>query len=165
MKMEMGKELKNANGVTLVALIVTLIVLAIITGIGISSAVGERGVISKTQEMKNDAETVQNQEDIIVNKILDRDFNYQVGGDDTEEIPTYTVTFCNWDGTELQAVTVNKGETAEYTGEEPTREEDDDYVYTFTNVWVTEKEGSIQASLDNINKDKTVYASFSYEEK
>ena len=46
-------------------------------------------------------------------------------------IPTYTIVFVNWDGTELQRVTVEEGEIPVYTGPTPTREDDDEYTYTF----------------------------------
>ena len=47
------------------------------------------------------------------------------------EINTYTVKFLNWDGTQLEAQVIKYGETPVYGGEEPTREADKDYTYTF----------------------------------
>ncbi|MBP5490677.1 MAG: hypothetical protein J6Y10_08785 [Lachnospiraceae bacterium] len=49
----------------------------------------------------------------------------------TTETNKYTVTFKNADGTILQTVTVAYGETPEYTGEAPTKPEDDENIYTF----------------------------------
>lgn len=46
-------------------------------------------------------------------------------------IPTYTATFKNWDGTELQRVTVERGLTPSYTGATPTKASTAEYTYTF----------------------------------
>jgi uncharacterized repeat protein (TIGR02543 family) len=43
----------------------------------------------------------------------------------------YTITFKNYDGTELQSSEVAYGETPSYTGETPTREQTAQYTYTF----------------------------------
>ncbi len=48
--------------------------------------------------------------------------------------PTYTITFANWDGTELQSSQVEEGTMPEYTGATPERPEDEQYTYTF-NGW------------------------------
>ena len=45
----------------------------------------------------------------------------------------YTITFVNWDGTELLKLTnVEEGTTPVYTGLTPTRPEDSDYTYSFS---------------------------------
>ena len=46
--------------------------------------------------------------------------------------PTYTVTFANWDGTELQSSQVEDGKMPIYSGETPVRPEDEQYTYTFS---------------------------------
>ena len=46
----------------------------------------------------------------------------------------YTITFANWDGTILQTIQVEEGQTPVYTGETPTRPSDEQYNYTF-NGW------------------------------
>ena len=43
----------------------------------------------------------------------------------------YQITFCNWDGTELQSSMCLMGELPEYLGETPVREADAQYTYTF----------------------------------
>ncbi len=45
--------------------------------------------------------------------------------------PTYTITFVNWDGTELQSSEVSENTMPEYVGETPTRPETAAYTYTF----------------------------------
>ena len=49
-------------------------------------------------------------------------------------INTYTITFEDWDGTELQSSQVAYGETPVYSGATPTRAADAQYTYTF-NGW------------------------------
>ena len=48
--------------------------------------------------------------------------------------PTYTITFANWDGSELQSSQVEEGTLPEYTGATPERPEDEQYTYSF-NGW------------------------------
>ena len=51
---------------------------------------------------------------------------------------TYTITFLNYDGSELQVLTeVKEGTMPEYTGETPTRPDDEQYTYIFTG-WTPE---------------------------
>ena len=42
---------KKENGITLIALVVTIVVLAIITGISINSLVSKKGTINETNEI------------------------------------------------------------------------------------------------------------------
>ena len=44
---------------------------------------------------------------------------------------TYTIRWCNYDGTTLETDTVTEGETPVYNGATPTRAEDDLYTYAF----------------------------------
>ena len=50
--------------------------------------------------------------------------------------PTYTITFANWDGTELQSSQVEEGTLPEYTGATPVRPEDEQNTYSY-NGWST----------------------------
>ncbi len=47
-------------------------------------------------------------------------------------IPVYTVRFENYDGTELQTVTVDSGEIPSYSGDVPEKPDTDQYSYSFT---------------------------------
>lgn len=70
---------------------------------------------------------------------------------------SYTVTFCNTDGTVLQTLAVKEGATATYTGTTPTKAYDSSNHYTFAG-WV-DGNGKT-ADLSNITADTKVYASF-----
>ena len=61
-----------------------------------------------------------------------KDFNPILPIDPSEK-NVYTITFINWDGSELLKLTdVEEGTKPVYTGPTPTRPEDEDYTYTFT---------------------------------
>ena len=44
---------------------------------------------------------------------------------------SYTITFVNWDGSNLQTLSVTEGEMPQYTGSTPARPDDEEYTYTF----------------------------------
>ena len=46
-------KLKNSKGITLVALVVTIVVLLILAGISINMVLGENGLIAKAKEARN----------------------------------------------------------------------------------------------------------------
>jgi len=45
--------------------------------------------------------------------------------------PSFTISFVNWDGSNLQTLSVTEGEMPQYTGSTPTRPDDEEYTYTF----------------------------------
>jgi len=45
--------------------------------------------------------------------------------------PSFTISFVNWDGSNLQTLSVAEGEMPQYTGSTPTRPDDEEYTYTF----------------------------------
>ena len=63
----------------------------------------------------------------------------------------YTVNFCNYDGTVLQSVVVEQGQTAYYTGETPSRPSDNYCKYSFAG-W--------DLPNDNIQRNMTIIALF-----
>lgn len=56
--------IKNNNGITLIALVVTIIVLIILAGISINLVLGENGIITRAKEAKKVQEIVQIKEEI-----------------------------------------------------------------------------------------------------
>ena len=68
-----------------------------------------------------------------------------------EELEYVDITFLNYDGTELYRTEVEKGKNVSYYGNTPTRERDEDYIYTFEG-W--------DKSLTNIQEDTVFTAEF-----
>ena len=62
----MKEKLKNRKGITLIALIVTIIVLLILAGISIGAITGDNGIIKQAKNAKNDTEYQQWEEQIDV---------------------------------------------------------------------------------------------------
>lgn len=77
----------NLNkGITLVALVITIVILIILATITINSAFGEGGLIQKAQQAKNLTEEATKKEQEALNSILDEYAN--IMAEDTETIPT-----------------------------------------------------------------------------
>ncbi len=75
---------------------------------------------------------------------------------ESSAILKYHVIFLNYDETCLYETDVKSGEEAIYKGEEPTREEDDDYTYIFKG-W--------DKDLSNIQSDLTTKAQYEQKSK
>lgn len=54
------KNIKQNSGITLVALIITIVILLILAGVSIASFVGDKGLLNETKDMKNNIEDIQN---------------------------------------------------------------------------------------------------------
>lgn len=52
----MKKKLENNGGITLIALVVTIVVLLILAGVSISMLAGENGIITQAQKSKEETE-------------------------------------------------------------------------------------------------------------
>lgn len=50
----MKEKIRKEKGITLVALVVTIVVLLIITGVGIHLVIGDNGIISKADEARDE---------------------------------------------------------------------------------------------------------------
>ena len=51
----------STAGITLVALVITIVILLILAGVSIASFVGDHGLFNETKDMKNNIEDIQNQ--------------------------------------------------------------------------------------------------------
>ena len=51
--MKQGTNLKNKNAITLIALVVTIVVLLILAGVSINLLVDENGIIQKSKDARN----------------------------------------------------------------------------------------------------------------
>lgn len=69
-----------------------------------------------------------------------------------EVAEAYTITFNNYDGTQLQSTAVKKGATPVYSGTTPTKAEDESYTYSFTG-W--------SPAITKVTADATYTATFS----
>jgi len=62
MKQKLNSWLKRKNGVTLIALVITIIVLLILAGVTIAMLTGDNGIISKAQKAKDSTEEAKERE-------------------------------------------------------------------------------------------------------
>lgn len=121
LKTKEGK-LKNKNGITLIALVVTIIVLLILAGISIAMLTGQNGILNRASEAKRVSGTAQTDEQvkIAVGGALAKGLGTISYNDLKEELDerfgaeNYTITPTN-DNTESWTVTITKPETREYT--------------------------------------------------
>ena len=79
------------QGITLVALVVTIIVLLILAGVTITSLLGDDGIIAKAQRAADETNTAVQREQEGMNALLEQLNNYgngnSSGGEDTTSIP------------------------------------------------------------------------------
>ena len=61
------KQRKNSNGITLIALVITIIVLLILAGVSISMLTGDNGILTQAQNAKNRTEEAQKEEENTLN--------------------------------------------------------------------------------------------------
>ena len=77
------KRLKNAKGITLIALVITIIVLLILAGITLSTLAGRRGIIRQAQNAETEHNKEASREDIILVTFQSLDNN---GNTDTTKL-------------------------------------------------------------------------------
>ena len=154
MKTKNKRNYLKEKGITLIALVVTIVVLLILAGVSINAIFNDNGIIKKAQESQSKMNEAKENDEKGVNE-LNNWIDSQVSG--TTSGDNYTVTFCDYNGTELKKVRVAKGGTATYTGTTPTRTADSNYTYTFSK-WTKTQNGYIEADLTNVQSNMTVYA-------
>ena len=64
MKGEQMKSLKSKKGITLIALVITIIVLLILAGVSINAVIGENGIASKAKLAKQETVIAEDKEKI-----------------------------------------------------------------------------------------------------
>ena len=67
----MNKEMKNTRGITLIALVVSIIVLLILAGITIAALSGDNGILTRAKEAKEKTEQAQKEEEENLQEITD----------------------------------------------------------------------------------------------
>ena len=76
------KKLKKNNGITLIALVITIIVLLILAGVSISMLTGDNGILMKAQRAKDVTQISSEKEALqltMINKKLSEDEKYNIG--------------------------------------------------------------------------------------
>ena len=87
--MKIQKRLENQTGVTLVALVITIIILIILAGLSINMVIGEKGIITQAQKAKENTELAKIEEEEALNSIygaLNIDLNNYVRPEEMETL-------------------------------------------------------------------------------
>ena len=79
--------MRKENGITLIALVITIIILIILAGVGIKLLVGENGLITKAQEAKINMINAQEEEESTVQSFYNKMLAIEVGGNVQEPDP------------------------------------------------------------------------------
>ena len=123
-KVEKGTKFKpqNTNGITLIALVITIIVLLILAGVTIAALSGDNGILRNAVRAKEETENAQREEQEMLNDIYEIMNNYSNGdtGDDEDNHPSKTSKYIvgyweNWhheddsDGVDLKLSEVPTG--------------------------------------------------------
>ena len=115
MKLNMKKNYLKEKGITLIALVVTIVVLLILAGVSISALFGDSGIINKAKDAQNKMDQAVENDQKGINELsnwLDSKTNGSTGGDDkpsTSDLPSTNNTipyypdntFTKVDGTDL----------------------------------------------------------------
>lgn len=64
--------MKRNQGITLIALVITIVVLIILAGVTINTIIGENGIIIKAQEAKVNMQNAQGEEQEVINSLYNR---------------------------------------------------------------------------------------------
>ena len=121
----MKENLKKTKGITLIALVITIIVLLILAGVSIAMLTGENGILSQAQKAKNKTEEAQANETNILtgyenyingatNQVLDDDLP------GNEDLKTFITQWNVADGETIILPIYEKQETDEERGEKET---------------------------------------------
>ena len=63
-KEKLKKKLKNKQGITLIALVITIVVLLILAGVSIAMLTGNNGILTQVQNAKNETEEAERNEQL-----------------------------------------------------------------------------------------------------
>ena len=104
---------KNQKGITLIALVVTIIVLLILAGISINALAGQNGILSRAIKAKNDSDAASDLEYLQVEATSELMDYYQ--GNDTKSEDDYILD--KWNSGKNSKIKVNKiDKTVTYNG-------------------------------------------------
>ena len=111
------KKTRRQEGITLVALVITVIVLIILAGVTLSTLVGDNGIITKAQEAKQNMANAAGEEDKLIQNLLNEIKGIEAGGGEIE-VPEGTIEFgeVTWNNGQAEIVILanTAGETLQY---------------------------------------------------
>ena len=109
--------MRKERGITLVALVITVIVLIILAGVTLSTLVGDNGIITKAQEAKQNMANAAAEEDKLIQNLLNEIKGIEAGGREIE-VPEGTIEFgeVTWNNgqAEVEILANTAGETLQY---------------------------------------------------
>ena len=109
--------MRKERGITLVALVITVIVLIILAGVTLSTLVGDNGIITKAQEAKQNMANAAAEEDKLIQNLLNEIKGIEAGGGEIE-VPEGTIEFgeVTWSNgqAEVEILANTAGETLQY---------------------------------------------------
>ena len=122
------KNYSNQTGITLIALVVTIVVLLILAGVSINAVFGQDGIIQKAKDSQNKMDEAQQKDLNSINELnncLDSKINGNAGGGDTPTVPVKPTadtapyypdtTFTKLEGTDLSnGLVIKDAEGNEY---------------------------------------------------
>ena len=123
---------RRNSGITLIALVVTIVVLIILATVSINTVLGDNGIISRAQKARDSYSNSQKSEDeqmaVLANEMAQYDTDNSGSGGTTKPEEGITATV------EGKTVTITKDNVADYLGKVVTN-----YVPTATTVKIGEK--------------------------
>ena len=156
-----GVSIKTNKGITLIALVITIVVLIILATVVINISLGQNGIFNRAKLARQEYINAQSYETEQVNAIDSKIANSLNGKANDPENKTYTITF-NPNGGQVttSSKTVINGEKY---NELPTPQKT---AYTFTG-WYTHEENGTEINenvIVNITENQTLYAHWSLNE-
>ena len=102
MKLNMKKNCSNQNGITLIALVVTIVVLLILAGVSVNALFGNSGIIEKAKEAQNKMDKATENDQKSIDELTNW-INNQVNGTTSGEFDNAKTISFTVDGTTYQA--------------------------------------------------------------
>lgn len=126
MKKSKKQLIKNAKGITLVALVVTIVMMLILVGITMVAVLGDNGVISKAKIAGNKYEKAEIDEIQYLNELSNLMHNY-ISKDNSESSNKYKFTI-RFEDNEKNLVKFEKAIICIYSNEESAKNKDNTYI-------------------------------------
>lgn len=102
----MKKQTLKENGITLIVLVISIIVLIILAGVSIAMIVGENGIITQTQKAKVNLELAEKQEKKDMRE-LESEMNEVITGIEVEQVTDENPGILEGSGTDTDPYTIN----------------------------------------------------------